>query len=86
MWKEKPPINLDTKWLCHPWFWDMCFILKYYKNINIKVDSSTLRKKCTAGTFEAYKSSINIGSKKETWFINREQVIKYGKKTLKNKQ
>ena len=83
MWREKTPLNLDLIWLCHPNFWDMAFILRYYKNLNLKIDPSTLRKKCIDGTFQAYKSEIKVGSKKLTWFINREQVINYGQKTLK---
>ena len=66
MWKEKQVINYI--FLCHPNFWGMRFVMKYFKNHNVKIDESTLRKKCQSKSFKSYKQ----GGK---WFISREQII-----------
>ena len=71
-------IDLDQKFLCHPDYWDMEYVLKYLKNMGIDPEPSTLRKKCIKGEFDAQKGECEKRGKL-IWYVRRTDIIKFSK-------
>ena len=73
---EREPVDLNQIYLCHPWYWDMSFIIKYFKSLGLEIETSTIRKRCSRKDFDAHKDFGGKG-KKRIWYISREQIITF---------